>query len=300
MASYYAKNILLILSSATILPLLVMVCATAAPSHPATGLSTELIEIQTRPEVGLKIFLIKPNNPSAVIVMLEGGPGRLPISGVSGTSTLGRGKGFLVRSRDDFARHGLMVALIDAPSDRTLQPMTPDFRISREYAQDLKAVVSYLKRVTNLPVWLVGMSLGSFSASNGAINIRKGIHGLVLISSPTRSAPKWQVYDSHPNGLLSMDLYKIMVPTLIVVHKEDECPHTPASGAEKIRRALVGSPRVEVVSFEGGSRPRINPRSPAPPGCQPLTQHGYFGIEDQAISAISGFIKSCSRKKKDL
>ena len=256
---------------------------------------TELVQLETRPGITLKFILIKPDNPVATVILLEGGPGKLPISTVSGKPTIPGDRGFLVRSREDFARHGFMVALLDAPSVRGLKRMAPIFRISSEYAQDLKAVVSYLNNKTNLPLWLVGMSLGSFSASNGVINIKNGISGLVLISSVTRSDKKWAVYNSHPNGILSMELDKVKVPALIVAHKEDECPDTPASLAPKIKEALVNSPIAEVMSFSGGNKPKINPRSPAPPGCQPLTQHGYYGIEDQVISAIADFLKSTSK-----
>ena len=163
-----------------ILLFLMVGCAVAASSQPVMEISSELIQIETRPEVKLKIFLFKPNNPVAVIVLLEGGPGKLPLSSVSGKPTIGRAKGFLVRSREDFARHGLSVALLDAPSDRKWKRMTPIFRISNAYTQDLKAVVSYLNNETKLPLWLVGMSLGSFSASNGAIHIGKGIEDQVV------------------------------------------------------------------------------------------------------------------------
>ncbi|MBW1766718.1 MAG: hypothetical protein JRJ65_06655 [Deltaproteobacteria bacterium] len=186
-----------------------------------------------------------------------------------------------------------MIALLDAPSDK--KRMAPIFRISNEYAQDLKAVVSYLNKKTNLPLWLAGMSLGSFSATNGAIHIRKGVDGLVLISSPTLSDQKWLLYNSHPKGILSMGLDNVQVPTLIVVHKEDECPDTPASNALKIKEVLINSPRSEIEYFSGGEKPKLNPRSPTPPGCQPLTQHGYYGIEKKVVAAIAGFIKSDSK-----
>lgn len=263
-----------------------------ALAEPGTRFSTELVRIETRPGVTLRFILIKPDNPVAALVLLEGGPGKLPISVASGKPVIRGGRGFLVRSREDLARHGFMVALLDAPSGLGLTRMSPSFRASEEYALDLKAVASHLGAKSGLPIWLVGMSLGSFSASNGAIRIGQGIHGLVLISSVTRSDRKWPIYASLPDGILSMGLDRIMVPTLIVVHEEDECPDTPPSFAPKIKEALKNAPRIEIASFRGGRRPRVNPRSPAPPGCQPLTQHGYYGIEDQVISVIADFIKS--------
>lgn len=136
-----------------------------------------------------------------------------------------------------------MVALLDASSDRGFKAMTPSFRISDEYAQDLGKVVSYLNDLTNLPVWLVGMSLGSFSASNGAIRNLEGVDGLVLVSSVTRSAERWPLHDTHPKGILDMGLDKVKVPTLIVAHKGDTCPDTLASRVPEIKGALVHAPK---------------------------------------------------------
>ncbi len=290
MESIYTKTIFMAIFVFFLHLLFLAGFAAEASSESLKSPSTELVQLETRPGVELKFLLIKPDNPVAVLILLEGGPGKLPLTTVSGEPTIKRGIGFLVRSREDFARHGFMVVLLDAPSDKTR--MAPIIRTSNEYAQDLGAVVSYLNNKTNLPLWFVGMSLGSFSASNGVININEGISGLVLISSVTRSDKRWAVYSSHPNGILSMELDKVKVPALIVAHKEDECPDTPASLAPKIEEALVNSPRSEIDYFSGGEKPKTNPRSPAPPGCQPLTQHGYYGIEEQVITAIATFIKS--------
>ena len=272
-----------------------MISYATAPSTPAPAAthSIQLVELKTRTGVTLKFILIKPDNPVAAIVLLEGGRGKLKLSSSMVKPTIKWDPGFLSRSRGDFARHGFMVALLDAPSDIELGGMPPIFRISSEYAQDIKAVVSYLKNEEDIPVWLVGMSLGTFSASNGAISLKEGIDGVVLTSSPTRSDEKWSIYDSHPNGILSMDLDKIKVPTLIVAHKDDKCPDTQASRAPKIKEALVNSPRVEVEYFTGGKKP--NPRSPTPPPCQPLSPHGFYGIEEEVVSTNPNFIKSNSK-----
>ena len=94
-------------------------------------------------------------------------------------------KNFLVRTRKDFARHGLMVAVVDVPSDqnwkRGINQSTKRkeiFRMNNEHAQDIKAVAAYLKNEVNIPVWLVGTSWGTVSATNGATRIKEGIGGL--------------------------------------------------------------------------------------------------------------------------
>ena len=99
---------------------------------------------------------------------------------------MGWGAGnFLVRSREKFAGNGLMVAVIDAPSDHG-DSMDATFRISEAHADDVTAVTAYLKTEMNVPVWLVGTSMGTFSAANGAIGAQ--YRRLVLTSTITRQS----------------------------------------------------------------------------------------------------------------
>jgi hypothetical protein len=51
---------------------------------------------------------------TATVVLLAGGNGALHL----GSGRLGLAGNFLVRNRARFAEHGLLVAVVDAPSDR--------------------------------------------------------------------------------------------------------------------------------------------------------------------------------------
>ena len=46
------------------------------------------------------------------------------------------------------------------------------FRMSGQHAGDISAVAAHLKKQADLPVWLVGTSMGTFSAAGGAIAAR--------------------------------------------------------------------------------------------------------------------------------
>ena len=208
----------------------------------------------------------------------------LKLSSTFGKVYIGKSKiGFLVRNRDFFARQKLMVALVDAPSDMKKIGL---YRANSKIAEDIKAIASYLKKEVNVPIWLVGMSGGTYAASIGSIHIRDEIDGLVLFSSVTRckeGCPEYPAYSS----IIDMNLGKISVPTLIVYHKNDACVETPPSDANKIKEALENSPKVEVMYFEGGKKPKSKP-------CAPLSAHGYYGIEEQVIGTVADFIKSNS------
>jgi hypothetical protein len=90
------------------------------------------------------MLLLRPADPVAVVVLLTGGDGIIKLAD---DGTITRGGNFLVRSREKFAAYPLIVAVIDAPSDRNSgdAPSNP-FRQSAEHVQDLGAVVAYLRK----------------------------------------------------------------------------------------------------------------------------------------------------------
>jgi hypothetical protein len=286
--------VILIFTFFILAPIFFMGCATPPPStKPAEALSSKLIKIEKRKGVTLKFILIKPENPVASVILLDG-YGSYQMGSIFGRPTIGKGQnGFLVRTRNDFARHSLMVAVVDIPSDQkpTQNPMLgidPTFRMSNEHAQDMKAISSYLKREANIPVWLIGMCMGTFSAANASIRINEGIDGLVFLSGVTRPKKSSQLFEINPNGIINLSLNMVKVPTLIIAHKDDKCRGTPPSDALKIKRNLANSPLVEVEYFIGGKMPISKP-------CQALSAHGFYGIEERVIVTIADFIKSSSK-----
>ena len=105
----------------------------------------------------------------------------------------------------------------------------------------------------------------------------------------TKYKKSWEkAYETHPNGILDMDLDMVKVPTLIVSHRDDKCEVTPPADAEKLKSALINSPRTDVLTFTGGNKAESNP-------CWGNSPHGFFGIEEQVVKAIAEFIKSNSK-----
>ncbi len=290
MRSFCLKNLLVASSGIILLISLVTNCA-QIPSSPKSVemLSAELLRIETRPGVTQEFILISPSNPVATAILL-GGYGTYQMKSSLGNPTItGKSRvGFLIRSREGFSKQGLMVAVLNAPSDQPTEPMMPSFRLTNEHAQDIKALVSYLRREANKPVWLVGMCKGGFSAISGCIQIKEGIDGIVLASCITVRGERSGIPPAYPDGILSMDLGRITVPALIVYHKGDRCRATPPLNAPRIKKALMNSPRAEVRYFTGGKKPVTGP-------CQALARHGFYGIEDQVVSAIAEFIKTNSK-----
>ena len=243
-----------------------------------------LVSIPTPRGVTQAFILIKPDHPVASVVLFAGGHGAL---GLKSASSMKWGDGnFLVRTRDKFAGHNFMVAVLDAPSDQQ-QGMNAVFRMSNAHAGDIGAVASYLKNQAGVPVWLIGTSMGTFSAAGGAI-AAKNIDGLVLTSTITRAMPEWDIAKSHPNGVASMALLKITVPTLIVSHRKDACKVSPAANAPKLRMQLTKASKAEIALLDGGDPPQSEP-------CEAKAPHGYFGIESQAVDTIAKFVSGNSK-----
>ena len=242
-----------------------------------------LVSIQTPRGATQTFILMKVDNPVASVILFGGGYGLL---GLKSASSIEYGEGFLVRSRAKFADHHFMVAVVDAPSDQQ-QGMNAMFRMSGAHAGDIGAVAAYLKEQAGVPVWLVGTSMGTFSAAHGAI-AAQGIDGLVLTSTVTR-VMEGTIARSHPDGVASMALPEITVPTLIVSHRKDACKTTPAADAPKLSKRLAKASKVEIALLDGGDPPLSDDP------CGVKAPHGYFGIEAEAVDTIAKFISDNSK-----
>lgn len=243
--------------------------------------AAELVSLETRPGIEQRFVLVEPTGqPFVSAILFAGGKGALQLSSLLGRPTLKWGmNNFLVRTRTLFAQQGMVVAVVDAPTDRQSESgMLGGFRVSEEHTTDIDAVIAYLKARSDVPVWLIGTSRGTESATHVAIHSTQGIDGLVLTSSMT-------VANADGVAVTDMELERISVPTLLVGHVRDGCSKTPPSGAHEIAEQLINSTAVEVRLFDGGDRPRSKP-------CRAMSQHGFLGIESDVVKAIADFIRS--------
>jgi pimeloyl-ACP methyl ester carboxylesterase len=213
----------------------------------------------------------------ASVVLFAGGHGALGL----GSGRLGLGGNFLVRNRRRFAGHGLLVAVIDTPSDR---PRGLDgFRTTAAHAEDVRAVVAALRQDAAVPVWLVGTSMGTVSAANAAARLSPdGADGLVLTSSVTRQGRE------RPESMGDVRLKDVRIPTLIVHHRDDGCPATPFADTPALLRDFAQAPRRELLAFDGGEPPRSGP-------CEAHSAHGYLGLDAQVVAAIAAWITAAPR-----
>ena len=235
-----------------------------------------VVDIPTRPGVTQRMVVLSPNKPEGAVVLFAGGHGGLLI-GSTGKFNWG-GSNFLVRSRQLFASNGLMVAVVDVPSDRKNPPYLGGFRQKPEHTADIRAVIEWLKQQHNIPVWLVGTSMGTVSAAFIATQLAPtdgGPDGVVLTSTMLTDAP-------GARAVPEMPLRRIQVPTLVVHHKHDGCEHCKYGDLPKLMGKLTAVPRKELLTFEGG-------RTQGDP-CEGMAYHGFNGLEREVVGKIAAWI----------
>jgi len=243
---------------------------------PLWAQAQRVVDISTRPGVTQRMIVITPEKQKAAVVLFAGGHGGLQIS-PEGFTKWGDGN-FLVRTRQMFASNGLMVAVVDAPSDRQKPPYLGGFRQKPEHVADIKAVIAWLKQQADIPVWLVGTSRGTQSVAFIATQLAQadgGPDGIVLTSTMLTDVKGARPVPEMPVG-------NIRVPTLVVHHKWDGCPYCKYDDLPNLMSKLTAAPRKELIAFEGG-------QSKGDP-CEAMAYHGFNGIEQQVVTTIAEWI----------
>lgn len=231
-----------------------------------------LESVSPRDGVAQRFLLLKPEGPPlASLILFTGGDGNLKLSD-DGRPGSGAGN-FLVRTRARWAAQGFTVAVVDAPSDHAAEGLAGDFRGTPAHAQDMAAVIDFLRRQADVPVWLVGTSRGTTSAASVAIKQRDKVDGLVLTSS----------IDHGRGNLADFNLQRVTQPVLLVQHQRDECQESRLDNLQPVVDKLTAAQAKELIVVDGGNN-RGDP-------CQPWAWHGYNGIEDQVVSRASAWIK---------
>ncbi len=244
------------------------------PAVPVAFAGDEIVSLQTRSGVTQRFTLLMPQKPVATVVLFPGGDGKVPLEKLEPGQFVKKGN-FLVRIRYDLRDRGLVVAILDVPSDRRDGGLS-GFRFSDQHAQDVAGVIDYLKKRTDVPVWLVGTSRGTESVASLAGKLTPKLGGIVLTSSIT-------VTNKGGNSILELPLGSVKLPVLAVAHKNDACFVSPPAKAQAIVDAFSVSPRKKLVMVEGGLPPQSDP-------CEALAQHGYLGVERQVTQAIADFV----------
>ncbi len=252
------------------IPLLFLVCVGQADAQ----ITHNVVDIPTRPGVTQRMVVLSPQDPKAAVILFAGGHGGLQIS-PSGSFKWGDGN-FLVRTRQLFADQGLLVAVVDAPSDRQSPPYLSGYRQTPEHAADIKAVIAWLRNQAKVPVWMVGTSRGTQSAAYIATQLSdpEGPDGLVLKSTI--------LTDEKGRPVPAMPLDKLRIPVLVIHHEQDGCRLCSFNDVFILMGKLDHAPRKQLLSFKGGAN-RGDP-------CEAFAYHGFNGLESEVVAQTATWI----------
>lgn len=228
-------------------------------------------KIPTREGVKTTLFWEATPDAKATVLLFPGGGGGY------GRVEEGKATGgnFLVRSAPYFTANGFNVAIFGRPNGMEL-----DFadRIAAEHMTDLAKVLEFVKQKSDRPIWLVGTSRGTISATAMAINVHDpAIAGLVLTSSIVRYAT--------PGAVPRQDLKAIQMPVLVYHHAKDACKLCLPHETEWILKGLSNAPVKKLMMVDGGANPSGDP-------CEAQHWHGFIGMEREAVDQIAGWIKN--------
>ena len=231
----------------------------------------KLFKVPTRDGVVTTLFWEAAPDAKATVFIFPGGAGGFG-KFEDGKAT---GGNFLVRSAPYFLANGFNVAIFGRPNDMDLGW---EVRTEPTHMTDVGKVLEFVKQKSDLPVWIVGTSRGTVSATAMAINMQDpSIAGLVLTASVVRYAT--------PGNVPRQRLSAIKVPVLVYHHAKDACKHCQASETPAILSGLTRAPVKKLMVVDGGSNPTGDE-------CAGQHWHGFIGMEKAAIDTISGWIKA--------
>ena len=233
----------------------------------------EIVTLATRPNVTQSYFLTSaPQQLQAIAVLFPGSGGTIQPRTEGGQPKFSGGN-FLVRSRAEFVKRGVIAAILDAPSDQQGGwGMGDEFRLGGDHFTDISVVVADLnRRLPGLPVFLIGTSRGSISAAALGARFGERIAGVVLTASMFRQNGR---KSKEPGiGLSRFDFSTIKAPILLAHHVSDQCETTPYSEAARLAE------KYPLITVWGGSPPQSGP-------CDAFSQHGFLGKESETVEQI--------------
>jgi pimeloyl-ACP methyl ester carboxylesterase len=238
----------------------------------ATATAQDIVTLSTRPGVTQSFFIDSlPKSPRAIAILFPGSAGLIRLRQEKGEIKFGQNN-FLVRSRGEFVKQGMVAVVVDAPSDHQSSGMSDDFRLGADHFADISVVISDIsKRLPGLPIFLVGTSRGTISAAALGTRFGSGLSGVVLTSTMFRPAG---ARSNEPGpGLSRFDFATIKVPVLFVHHASDQCGSTPYADAARL------ADKYPLISVVGGRAPESGP-------CDPFSAHGYFGKESETVEEL--------------
>ena len=275
------------------LGLFIMLSGALITAWPQTLLANaRLFQLETRDGIRNRLIVYHPDKPVAAVILFPDGSGRLELTHVFNRPDIGRYKEIPFALIGNLLERNIMIVLPDTPMDHSSHlglngwHGSGIFRISADHAQDIREIVAFIKSREDIPVWVAGIRMGAFSATNAAIRLGNVVDGLIIAGGITQCPEQRTLLHLCPEGLMGMDLFDIAVPTLVLSGGSDD-PFTGDPYPETmISSALSSAPSVRarvypaLVDFESWSQ--------LPPGPETLTGVGEDRVAWEMVNFIQG------------
>ena len=230
-----------------------------------------LFKVPTREGITTTLFWEAAPDAKATVFLLPGGGGGFgQVEDGKATSN-----NFLVRSEAFFVANGFNVAIFGRPNDS--QDLDYADRIRDSHLTDIHKVLEFVKKKADVPVWIVGTSRGTISATATAIYAQGDIAGLVLTSSV--------VSYKKPGAVPKQDLAAVTVPVLVFHHSKDACVHCRPDEVPTAFKGFRNAPVKKLIFVDGGANPTGDV-------CAEQHWQGFVGLERESVNTISDWIKS--------
>jgi hypothetical protein len=244
-----------------------LVCSFAVQAEGQT------FKVPTRAGVETSVYWEAQEGAKATVFLFTGGNGGYG-KVVDGKPT---SRNFLARSVALFLADGFNVAIFGLPSDTPALDYSD--RVNEKHLADVRAALEFVRTKSPAPIWLVGTSRGTISATYVAISSTgdTGIAGLVLTSSVT--AYKKQ------GAVPSQNLAALKLPVLVVHHASDACPICQPYDLDWIMKGLKNTAVKKLVMVTGGG-------SPSGDVCEAMHYHGFVGQEKEVVDLMANWMKN--------
>jgi hypothetical protein len=257
-----------------------LIAAAVLSAHPAVAQKEEVIEIASRNQ-RVRALLLIPAQPVGSAILLAGGHGNLALSK---DGSIGWGAGNqLVRTRAIYSKAGFATLVPDiAPDLKHGSGGVARYRWSERYARDIGAFIAHLRGIAE-PVYLIGTSRAALSVVKAAVDLSSG---------PTRpdavvitSGMLIHISNAQPSAERNVGrLERVRQPILLVYHKKDGCPYTPAASAAKAKSLFRGAKAVDIVLLQGGSAGSGDP-------CEARSHHGFAGQDAEVVKTVTDWLR---------
>lgn len=233
----------------------------------------QTFKVTTRPGVETSVYWEAREDAKATVFLFTGGNGGYG-KVVDGKPT---SRNFLARSVALFLADGFNVAIFGLPSDTPALDYSD--RVDEKHLIDVRAALEFVRSKSAAPIWLVGTSRGTISATYVAIGSTgdAGIAGLVLTSSVTAFKKR--------GAVPAQNLAALKLPVLVVHHASDACPICQPHEMDWIMKGLKNAPVKKLVMVTGG----VNPSGDV---CEAMHYHGFIGQEKEVVDLMAEWMRN--------